>query len=126
MTKLEDRILKKVYVFETKRTLIESIVKIIFYVFLAGFVIFAGQAIYEILMEEGAFDVFQIVGEDIEIIRMFAGDALYTFYQELPKELSLLFLIGVIILSVSMVIVIKHFGAIKNKMKALIRFWKTL
>ena len=126
MTKLEDRILKKVYVFETKRTLIESIVKIIFYVFLAGFVILAGQAIYEILMEEGAFDVFQIVGEDIEIIRMFAGDALYTFYQELPKELLLLFFAGVIILSVSMVIVIKHFGAIKNKMKALIHFWKTL
>lgn len=126
MTNLEDKILKKVYVFETKRTIIGSIVKLVLYALLGGFVFLTGQAIYEILMEERAFDLLQIIQEDAEVVRMYAWDTLYTFYLELPKELSLLFLAGVIILGVSAVVVIKHSVAIKNKMKALIRFWRKL
>ena len=125
MKNLEDRILKKVYVFETKRTIIGSIVKLVLYTLLAGFVFLTGQVILEILSEEGAFDLLQIIQEDIEVVKMYAWDTLYTFYQELPKELSLLFLAGVIILVVSAVMVVKHFKVIKNKMKALFRFWKT-
>jgi len=126
MTQLEDKILKKVYVFETKRTILRSIVKLVLYASLAGFVFLTGQAIYEIVMEEGAFDLLQIIQEDIEVVKMYAWDTLYVFYQEIPKELALLFLAGVIILGVSAIIIIKHSGAIKNKMKALFRFWRKL
>ena len=126
MTNLEDKILKKVYVFETKRTIITSIVKLVLYVLLGGFVLLTGQAIYEILMEEKAFDLFQIIQEDTEVVKMYVWDTMYVFYQEIPKELALLFLSGVIILGVSAIIIIKHSGAIKNKMKALFRFWRKL
>ena len=126
MTNLEDKILKKVYVFETKQTIIDGLVKLVFYALLAGFVLLTGQAIYEILIEEGAFDLFQIIQEDTEVVKMYVWDTMYVFYQEIPKELALLFLTGVIILGVSAIIIIKHSGVIKNKIKALFRFWRKL
>lgn len=123
MKKLEKKILKKVYAFETKRTVTELIIKIgsICIVIIAG--VFVVSSLIRQLVEQQSLDMFQIFQEDREIIRQYLGDVLNTFYQELPKNEAMWSIILTILFIFLVLIFIHNFEKISNRIKALKKFW---
>lgn len=124
MKKLEKTILKKVYSFETKRTITELMVEIgsICLVITAG--IFVVSNLIRQLIEQQSLDMFQIFQEDREIVSQYLGDILNTFYQELPKNEVLLGIIFIILFIFLVLIFIHNFERISNRIKALKKYWR--
>lgn len=122
MKNLEDKILKKVYLYETKRTSIEIIVRVILFSILSLLILLFGVVLFEELIEQKTFDLFQIFSENFEVITRYVFDVLYVFYQELPKVISSIFLALIIFIVLCLFIVIKKLKYFKNKIKSLIKF----
>jgi len=123
MKTLQKQILKKIYSFETKRTILELIVRIssIFLIVGAGTMVFIH--ILQKLAEQQTLDLLQLFQEDIETIRMYIGEIMYTLFEELPKFETVSVLI-LLIISVTLILIsIKNFGKIKNKILALKKYW---
>lgn len=123
MKKLEKKILKKVYSFEVKRTITEIIFRIgsIILVVAAGIIVI--QSLIRQLMEQQTLDMFEIFQEDREIIKQYLGDILNTFYQELPKNETLLGILIFILLVLLILIFIRNFEKITNRIKAIKKYW---
>lgn len=123
MKKLEKKILKKVYAFETKRTLFELIFRIgsIIAVITAGFFVILN--IIKQLIEQQTLDLFQLFKEDTETIRRYIGEVTHTFYEELPKFESIIVIVLGVIFIILLLIFIQNFEKIRNKIQALKRYW---
>lgn len=123
MKKLEDKIINKIYSYEAKVILIKTILKIItlFIVWLLIFIF--SSAIIEDLLAHNSFDFLQLISEDFEIFRNFIVDAIYVFYLEIPKLLLSILFIVIIILLVLTIHTIINFCKIKNKIKAIFKYW---
>lgn len=123
MKKLEKKILKKVYAFETKKTITELLIEIgsICIVIIAG--VFIVSSLIKQLIEQQSLDMFQIFQEDKEIIKQYLGDVLNTFYQELPKNEAMWSIILTILFIFLVLIFIHNFEKISNRIKALKKFW---
>ena len=75
------------------------------------------------LAEQQTLDLLQLFQEDIETIRMYIGEIMYTLFEELPKFETVSVLI-LLIISVTLILIsIKNFGKIKNKILALKKYW---
>lgn len=123
MKKLEDKILKKVFVFETKKTTSEMVSKIAVFVIL-GFLIFIFAAvIIDILNEQKMFDLFELFQENFEVVRRYFFEVFYTFYQGIPKIILYILLFLVLILITLIYLFIKNFAYLKNRIKSIIKFW---
>jgi len=123
MKKIEDKIIKKVFVYETKKTFFQGILKIVFFIIISFLTVIIGQAAYEIIKESGSLDFVAIFGEDIEIIQKNLGDSMYVFFQETPKLLILLIFIGLAALIYLVLTFVKKYPIIRNRVKALLKFW---
>lgn len=123
MKKLEDKILSKVYQFETRRTIFEVIIRIaaLIVLLLAG--IFVFQVLYTALIEQKTLDVLQIFAEDIETIRDYFGEVLSTLYEETPKDVLLLLVAIMILLILAILTLIVNFEKIKRRTKSILKFW---
>lgn len=123
MKKLENKIVKKVYVMETKRTLLEIVIRSAFIILLAVFSIFLVADIINILVEQQTLDMFQLFQENQEVIRRYFGEVMSTFYIEAPK-LEIGFTIVLMLVVVALILLfMKNFGKIKNKIHAIGKFW---
>ncbi len=123
MNKLEKKIVQKVYKLEARRTILEIIIRILLIVlfgFLGG--VFLFQLVNQYRIQQ-TFDLLEIFNEDIEIIKEFFADVIDTFYQETPKETFVLVLIFIILLFIALLTFTRNYGKIKNRMRALMKFW---
>ena len=123
MKKINQKILKKVYGYETKKTAgqIISLIGIFAVVLLAIFLL--GSVIVDLVIEQEAVVVFDFFSEDLEVVKKYFFDSVYVFINSIPQLLIFLFLIGILILVLVVYIIIRNFTKIKNKVELLIKFW---
>lgn len=123
MKKLEKKILDKVYRFETKRTIKETVVKtglILLSLLTLGYVAYS---VFQQLQSAQALDLLQLFQEDFETIKMYIAEVADTLYQELPKNEIVILLIAFITLIILLLFFAKNFAKIKQRTKAIIKFW---
>ena len=123
MKKLENRIIKKIYRIETKKTIGQIISEaiLIILIFLSSLFIFS--VIVEILNEQSSFDLFDFFRDDFETIKNYVFNNSLLFIQELPLPLIYI-LIGLLLLLIWLLfILIKNYNKIKNKLISIYKFW---
>lgn len=124
MQKLEDKIIKKMYVLETKKTGLSLITKTILFLFFGLLAIFFFQILTEVFFETGSDNVFEILQEDWQVVAKHGMDIVYSLNQEIPKPLILVIFISFCISLLALLTFIKNFGKIRYKVIALLRYWK--
>ncbi len=124
MKNLEERIIKKVYRYETKKVFQYIIIGICIVTIFLVSAIFLIQVIVSALYEEETLDVLQIFHEDISIVRDYWMDVLTLFYYEIPKWPAVFLIIILICLLALLLIFIKKFATIRHKLKSLLTYWK--
>jgi hypothetical protein len=123
MKKLEDKIIRKIYRIETKKTLGQIISELILITFITLSSLFIFSVIVEILNDQTSFDLFDFLRDDFEIIRDNFFNNSLLFIQELPLPLIYI-LIGLLLLLVwTLYIVVSNSNKIKNKLISLYKFW---
>lgn len=115
MTDLKKNIFQKVYIFETKRTAFELVLRIgsVIAALIAGALVF--MSIIQKLLEQQTLDVFELFREETEIIRNNINEVLNTLYLEFPKYEVVVFATLTIISIVLVLIFIKNYKKIKNR-----------
>ncbi len=123
MKKLEDRIVKKIFVMETKRTLTEIVIRTAMIIVLALLSVFLVSDIITILVEQQTLDILQLFQEKREVIQKYFGEVMSTLYIEMPKvEIAVTVIIFVLVIS-CVLLFVKHYKKIKNKVSALKNYW---
>lgn len=124
MKKLEEKIITRVYKIEAGRTFSYVITRIIFFTITILLILFLSAVTYEILKEQGSFDLINFAGDDIEVVSRYLIDNIYVFYEETPK--LLLLLTGMVIIGFAWLLakVISNFGRIRNKLISIYKFHK--
>lgn len=124
MKKLEEKIITRVYKIEARRTFSYVITRIIFFTVTILLILFLSAVTYEILKEQGSFDLINFAGDDIEVVSRYLMDNIYVFYEETPK--LLLLLTGMVIIGFAWLLakVISNFGRIRNKLISIYKFHK--
>lgn len=122
MRKLERKILKEVYSFESKQTLLKIVLRLTAILsFTSGVVLLIG-VIMETLVKQQTLDLLEIFQEDFETIRENIWNVLVTFFQEAPiLEIFIVVLISFLTIVLLLHLVL-NFTRIKNKLIWLIRF----
>lgn len=123
MTKLESKIIKKMYELETKKTGASLVAKIFLFLFFGLASVFFIQILTEVFFETGSDNVFEILQEDWQVIAKHGIDIIFSLYQEIPKPLILIILISSCISLLVLLTFIKNFGKIRYKIIALLRYW---
>ncbi len=122
--KIEEKIIKKIYQIEIKKTFFDLFSKIFFILlFLFSTLIFF-MVFIDVLQEQNSFDLLSFFNDDFEIIKKYFFSNLITFYNELPKELILFLIISITLLLSLITIFFKNFKKIKNKLKSIYKFYK--
>ncbi len=116
---LEQKILKRVYKFEKERTSLTVLRYIILVGGVGALIVYAVVRIYEMLYRQGTLDLLQIFGEDRSIINQYLGEVFDTFTTEFPKFLGFELLILILIFATVLILVLRNFGKIKNRLRAL-------
>jgi len=123
MKKLEDKILKKVYILETKKTVTSSVVKTLVFV-LSGLGAFLFiQILAEEFFDMKTFSLFEIMQEDGEVIIKHIGGVLSSVFQEIPISMVLITLFFIVILMVVSLTFVRNFGKIRHRTVSLFKFW---
>ncbi|MFA6017151.1 MAG: hypothetical protein WC744_03630 [Patescibacteria group bacterium] len=123
MKKLEDKIIKKIYRIETKKTIGQIISEVFLIVLIVFSSMFIFSVIVEILNEQASFDLFDFLRDDFETIKYYFLNNSLLFIQELPLPLIYI-LIGLLLLLIWLVyLLIKNFNKIKNKLISIYKFW---
>lgn len=121
---LKKKIISKVYREETKKISFAFFTWIFFVVFIFFLIVITYQVILEILIEQKSFNLIEILTEDVDVFRFYFANNLVTFFQEIPKFLLFLFLLGVFILLWLFLTLKKNFKMIKNKLLSIYKFYK--
>jgi uncharacterized BrkB/YihY/UPF0761 family membrane protein len=124
MEQLEKKILEKVYRFETKRTFIEIVLRLLSILTAIILLLTMFNSLIVQLLQQKTFDVFQLFKEDSETILTNIKDILETLYYEVPKEQILTIILFVIILFVLILLLLNNSQRIKNNIKSLSIYWK--
>lgn len=123
MVQLEEKILNRVYRFETKKTLSELIIRvgtIIIAIFAtASFGIF----VFQQLQEQQTLDLLQIFQEDVDTARMYIGEVASTLYQETPKQEFLIFVVALMCVIVFGLLFVKNFEKMRKRVLSILRYW---
>ncbi len=123
MKKLEDKIIKKIYNIEAKKTARQIISETALVIVITLFTVFIFSVIIEVLNDQASFALFDFLSDDFEIIQVNLLNNSLLFIQELPLPLTyilislLLLLVGILYIS------IKNFNKIKNKIVSIYKFW---
>lgn len=123
MKKLENKILKKVFVLETKRTTVEIIMRVVSILVLIGVVVFIIADIVNTLVQQQTLDVLQLFQEDREIVQKYFSEIMSTLYIELPKFEIVLSIVLFLAIVLFVLLFIKNFVRIKNKILILKKYW---
>ena len=123
MKKLEDKIIRKIFRIETKKTIGQIISEIVLIILIFFSSLFIFSIIVEILNEQASFDLFDFLRDDFESIKINFFNNSLLFIRELPLPLIYI-LIGLLLLLIwTLYILIKNSNIIKNKLVSLYKFW---
>ncbi len=122
--KIEEKIIKKIYQIETKKTFFDLFSKIFFILLFLSLTLIFFLVVIDILKEQNSFDLLSFFNDDFEVIKKYFFSNLITFYNELPKELTLSLIISITLLLSLIIIFLKNFKKIKNKLKSIYKFYK--
>src|SRR3989339_1303111 len=123
MKKLEEKIIKKIYRIETKKTVGQIINEAVLIIIMTLASMFMFSVIVEILNEQTSFDLFDFLRDDFETIRSYFVNNLLLFVQELPLPLIYIFFGLLLILIWLVYISFKNYNIVKNKLVSLYKFW---
>ena len=121
--KLEDKIIDKVYRFETRHTLYKILTTLGAILFFSILSVGAGIIVIRQLTEQQTWDLLELFSEDWEIIRTYLWDTIVEFYNELPKTETMFLVLMIVITLILIVIAIKRSRKIKNKIHAIFSYW---
>src|SRR3989338_8364031 len=124
MKKLEDKIIKKVYGWEIKKTGFSLFTKTILFFVFGLLSVFFTQILIEVFFETGSDNVFEILQEDWQVITKHGVDVVFSLYQEIPKSLVFVIFISSLISLIVLLTFVKNFGIMRYKVIALLRYWK--
>lgn len=123
MKKLEDKIIKKIYRMEAKKTIGQIISEAVLVIAITLSAVFIFSVIVEVLNYQASFDLFDFLRDDFEIIQAnFLNNSLL-FIQELPLPLTYILISLLLLLVWLLYIFIKNFNRIKNKTVSIYKFW---
>lgn len=123
MKKLENKIINKIYKFETKKTLSQIIGEIIFMALIIFSLVFIFSIIIEILSDQKSFDLFNFFQDDLEVIKQYFFQNTWLFARELPLPLICILILLVVIFMLIIYTLFKNFNKIRNKLVSLYKFW---
>jgi len=123
MKKLEDKIIDRVYVFETKKTLLSAVIKIVSIGMLVIATSTFALVIIETLNEKETFSVIDIFQENLQAVHTYLLDVVYVFFVEIPKLHALFFIVGLFVLVAVLWVFVKNMTRIRNKVRSLLRYW---
>ncbi len=123
-SKLEDRIIGRVYRMETKKTF-WYILSRAFVFLLSLFVVYIfASVLFEIFNEQGSMDLINFWGDDLEVVYRYLFDNIAVFLSETPREILLVLLLtitGLVYLSYK---IVSNFRSIRNKVVSIYKFYK--
>ena len=117
MKKLEDKIIDRVYVFETKKTLLSAVIKIVSIGMLVIATSTFALVIIETLNEKETFSVIDIFQENLQAVHTYLLDVVYVFFVEIPKLHALFFIVGLFVLVAVLWVFVKNMTRIRNKVR---------
>jgi hypothetical protein len=123
MKKLEDKIIDKVYVFETKKTLLGTLIKIVSVCLLLAATVSFALVVIKTLSEQETLSVIDIFQENVQAIHTYLLDVIYVIFVETPKLHLLFFVIGLLVLVIILWTVAKNARKIGNKIRSLTIYW---
>lgn len=121
---LEEKVMKKIYFLETKKTIIEIVLKTLILIFLTLNLWIFFDVFFFILKEQKTFDLFTLLKEEPEVIRRYFFDNLNIFFWEIPKVILAVFLLLILLLLLFILQLKRKYFIIKNKVISLIKFWQ--
>lgn len=121
---LEEKIMKKIYFFETKKTTTEIILKTLILIFLVLSLWIFFDIFVSILQEQKTFDLLTLLEEDPEVIRRYFFDNLTIFFLEIPKIILMIFLLLTLLLFLFLLHIKRNWVILKNKVINLVKFWR--
>lgn len=124
MRKLEERIVKRIYRLETKKTAGYLLLRFFLtaLLFLSSGILFL--SLLDILNEQSSFSLLDFFKDDFEVIQKYFFINVNSFYQEMPQPLTLILLICIILILVLVGLFIKNLKILKNKIVSLYKFYK--
>jgi len=123
MRQLERKIIKGVYFFETRQTLLQLIIRLLAIISFSLGGILLGVIIVQELRQQQTLDIFEIFFEDLIIIRENIGEVITTFFLEAPVVEIVLVIFALIATSFLVLKFIQNFSRVKNKVSSIIKFW---
>lgn len=126
MKNLENKILKKVYLFETKKTILEIVSRTVLILLVGFFGFIFTSLLVEILNEQGSFDLLDIFSDDWSMVKKYFFDNLSIFFQETPKLILFLSGVFIVITIILIILLFKNFKIIKNKIRSIINYFSHL
>ncbi|GAB4218781.1 MAG: hypothetical protein Fur009_1650 [Candidatus Microgenomates bacterium] len=123
---LKNKVLKKIYFWELKKTTIDLFLKVIVSLIGGLLLLIFAQIFFEILNEQKTFDLINFYGEDFEVFKRYFLDNVFVFWIEIPKYLLLLILFLILILSYIFLTFLKNWSTLENKIKSLMKFFKKI
>ena len=123
MRQLERKIIKGVYFFETRQTLLQLIIRLLAIISFSLGGILLGVIIVQELRQQQTLDIFEIFFEDLIIIRENIGEVITTFFLEAPVVEIVLVIFALIATSFLVLKFIQNFSRVKNKVNSIIKFW---
>lgn len=122
MVNLNEKIIKKVYAFEAKRTGLQIFMTILFLLVTLFLIVAAWQVIWEEVVAERSLDMLDIFQEDIEVIRMYFWEAMQVIYESIPKFNLLILLTALFTVLLLVVLMVKNFAKLKNRIRTIINY----
>lgn len=123
MNRLEEKIIKKVYKFETKKTSFQIIFALGRIVFIAVIFGLLSISLFADLQKIRLSDYLQIFNEDYDVIKMYIWDVLEQVYQEIPKAKVFFTLLSFITFLLLTVIFFVMLTKMKKKIAAIKKYW---
>ncbi|MFA6005690.1 MAG: hypothetical protein WC775_04365 [Patescibacteria group bacterium] len=123
MKKLEDKILNKVYVFETKKTFMSAMVKIMSVCMLLVATGTFAYMIIQTFIERETMSVIDIFQENMQALHTYILDVAYVILIETPQPHMAFFIIGIVALFITLWVFIRNRSRISNKIRSLVRYW---
>lgn len=120
---IEKKIIDRVYQYETRKTFVQLFLEVTVTIALISIILIPILALFEIFTEQKTFELLHLFEEDQEVIRKYFWETLSTFYQETPKIILLIIILGLICLVSLLIYIIRHFSYFRNKVVNIIKYW---
>lgn len=114
MKKIEDKIIKRIYKYETSRTVNEVVWKILMITFFG----FSGLVFISLI-----FDIYRQAGT-FDLLNIFYSDNLIIFLAETPKIILFFSIMFIMLAFYKLISFIKNFKSMKKKLEAIINYWR--